>query len=795
MQCGVDVSTYKRIDNKKVKREININNTIIKHIIMAGVAFLLSRVMLSIISGSELAPFGIAYLLGVSIKNKHKDSFVALLGTIFGYLSMYNYVDDIIVYIFSALMIFVYIEIKKKITGKTSARGALISVFIIFLLYNAIIVNQPLEINITISIIKVIVIVPIYYILKYAINCMEELNTNYFFSTEELISIGILICLLAVGIGNISVFNISIRSVVALALVISVAYVGGVGFGAAMGVTMGFIMGINSNNVIGLISIYSLCGLIVGVFKDTGRFFSVISYLVMYYTMTMYSGVFTIYGGVEAVIAAAILLLVPVKFIEQMFKEVNQDKKAEIINSVHIEGIKMEFTERIDELKNVLSSVALAISDLSENDRLLLRNKGDAMVGSLADRVCNNCELRGRCWDRNLHNTFSSFSELITSCEENEIIFPRELEKRCVKKNSLIRSTQELINNYIVNEALKSRLAEGRNLIVNHVNNMSLTIGDIVRDFNKDISTCTDIDRILRKALNKNNIKYNDIFCYLDKKGRLKIKITLTDCGGANYCSKGIIPIINNELNIPLSINNYGCRINPNTGECSIVVEETPKYHVTSYVKSLVKDGERFAGDSYSFGKSDDGTYLTMISDGMGSGPEAGIESKVAVELIEKFIGAGFSNRTAINTVNSVMAMKFSEDEKFATLDLSVIDLYTGETDFIKVGGVASFIKRGKEVEVIKSKSLPFGILDNVDVDIERKTLKHGDIIVTISDGVLDIDKNNIGDFKWIEEYLAHSDSNPEALSRDIIDKARSLMGGRIFDDMTVVVSKIYSVY
>ena len=141
------------------------------------------------------------------------------------------------------------------------------------------------------------------------------------------------------------------------------------------------------------------------------------------------------------------------------------------------------------------------------------------------------------------------------------------------------------------------------------------------------------------------------------------------------------------------------------------------------------------------------------------------------------------------------MAMKFNEDEKFTTLDLNIVDLYTGEAEFIKVGGVVSFIKSDNKVTVINSNSLPFGVLDSVDATRTKVKLKHGDIIVSISDGVLDIDKNNIGSYYWLEDYLQYADSNPSALSRDILEKAMVLSDGKVKDDMTVLVSKIYSIY
>lgn len=317
----------------------------------------------------------------------------------------------------------------------------------------------------------------------------------------------------------------------------------------------------------------------------------------------------------------------------------------------------------------------------------------------------------------------------------------------------------------------------------------------MIRDFEKDISICFEIDKILRKAFNRNKIDYSDVFSYLDRNGRMKIKVSTTNPEEERYCTKMILPIINTLVKVPVSISKEGTRINPDTGECTVIIEETPKYHMTSYAAIKAKEGETYIGDSYSFSETNEGTYINIISDGMGSGPEAGIESGLAVGLIEKFIENSFSEKTAIDTVNSIMTMKFNEDEKFTTMDLNIVDLYTGEAEFIKIGGVVSFIKRNKDIKVIKSNTLPFGILDSVDVTTEKFKLKHGDIIVSISDGVLDIDKNNIGSYSWLEEYLEYADTNPSALSRDILEKAMVLSGGKVKDDMTVLVSKIYSIY
>ncbi|MGL5353502.1 MAG: stage II sporulation protein E [Clostridium sp.] len=795
MQYGLDVGTYKRVNNRKSKKNIKVKNETANVIIFCGLAFMLSRVILSVTHGIGIAPFGIAYLMGVLSRGKGKEIWSSALGVVIGYLSIYKNLDGINAYIIGAIAVSLYGYIKTKTKKKYKVEFGFIIMLLSFIASGVLIQGQPLGVNLTFSLVKVVTIIPIYYILKYALNSIGELRSNYMFSTEELISISIFICLLVAGIGNLDLFGISIRSVVALGIVITIAYVSGTGLGTSVGVTMGFIIGIAGNNAIELISLYSVCALIVGIFKDTGRLFSSVAYIIVYFIISMYSESFAVASAIEALLAALIFMSLPKSVINLAVKEVNSDKKAELISDTHLQGVKSEFISRLDGLKGVLGSLSIAINDLAENDRLSWKNKSTALVESLADRVCFNCELKGKCWEKDLHKTFTTFEDIISSCEKKELKLPEDLKKYCLKQNNLLISAQEVVSNYSVNQALKSRLGEGRKLIANHINNMSITMGDIARDFNKDITVCTDIDKILRKALSKNSLEYRDVFSYIDRKGRLKIKVSLDNCDGANYCTKKILPIINGLIKMPVSIGGDGCRINPENNVCSVIIEETPKYHVSSYVATNPKAGEKYTGDSFIFGKSEDGTYLSIISDGMGSGPEAGIESKVAVDLVETFINSGFSEITAINTVNSIMGMKFSEDEKFTTLDLNIIDLYSGDVDFIKVGGVASFIKRGDDIKVIKSESLPFGILDSVDINVVKRKLKHGDLLITLSDGVVDVDKNNQGSYLWLEEYLKDADSNPEALSRDILEKAKALSGGKVTDDMTVLVSKIYSVY
>ena len=59
------------------------------------------------------------------------------------------------------------------------------------------------------------------------------------------------------------------------------------------------------------------------------------------------------------------------------------------------------------------------------------------------------------------------------------------------------------MNIYMVNETLKSRLGEGRKILSNHINNMSVTISEIVDEFGNELHLCTDVEKSIKKSLLK----------------------------------------------------------------------------------------------------------------------------------------------------------------------------------------------------------------------------------------------------------------------------------------------------
>lgn len=795
MQYGLNVNKYEEI--KKVQntdKKLDFKLPLINLSLIFIVGILLGRVSLLLNQSDTkgIAPFGIAYLIAISMRNNKIKNISAGIGVILGYLTVINSLSDGNMYLIaiSTLTIsYLIIPSKKRIKKQILGFVLILSTFFI---YGLTVNKYETGVNATLCLIETVMIMPIYYVIKYAVDSIEEFDYKYLLSTEQLVSISILLCLAVSGIGTVTFMDYSLKNILALLLVLSVSYLGGAAYGAMIGVLMGVILGVSSSDMIWSIGFFSIGGLIVGIFKDTGKIFSILAGIIVYFALGLYSSELSLKFGVEVLSSCVLFLCIPKSAFKSIEVEINPERKREYIDEGKLNSIRGEFTLKLRELTNVLNTVSSCLGAATENENLLIKGKGSALVENLADRCCTNCENRPACWKRDFQQTYNSFQTLIQSYEDNAICMPVDLEKKCVQSFTLLRNVEKIVDNNTVNEIVKGRLAEGRRLLSYHIDNISNTLDTLLNDFKKQVIVNTGLEKKVRLSLNKKYINYNDIFCYTDINGRIKIKISMDNYRGVDYLNKRIIPILNGITKKRLCICEEESSINSENDEYIITIQEEAKFYIVSYNSMEPKDGESQIGDSYTFGNTKDGCYMTILSDGMGFGPEAGKESKATVDLVERFIEAGFDENITINTVNSIMGMRFAEDEKYATLDLNKVDLYNGDATFVKIGAASTFIKRGSEVKLINSKNLPFGLVDEVDVEVIKEKLQAGDIIVSISDGVLDIDKSNIEQKAWLETYLKNSNSDPKELSEKILNKAKELGGGIVEDDMTVVVSKVY---
>ena len=213
------------------------------------------------------------------------------------------------------------------------------------------------------------------------------------------------------------------------------------------------------------------------------------------------------------------------------------------------------------------------------------------------------------------------------------------------------------------------------------------------------------------------------------------------------------------------------------------------KYEMALGTEELTKSKSELSGDSMLNIRLKDGKYLVAISDGMGTGKEARKSSMQALRLLENLLLSGFDKNISLDLINT--ALMNQNSEIFATLDIAIIDLYMGTIEFIKSGACPTYIKNKKKVQIIKSNSLPAGIVGETDIQTFDKDISQGDILVMCSDGILDSNIEYKNKELWVKYMLEDIETtNAKKIANLILNEAVDNNFGVVKDDMSIMVCK-----
>jgi len=176
---------------------------------------------------------------------------------------------------------------------------------------------------------------------------------------------------------------------------------------------------------------------------------------------------------------------------------------------------------------------------------------------------------------------------------------------------------------------------------------------------------------------------------------------------------------------------------------------------------------------------------LAVLSDRMGSGGRAAVDSAMAAGITARLWTAGFTPAAVLQTVNAALLVK-SRDESLATLDVVTIDTHTGRLDSYKAGAAATLLCSGGRVSRLDRPGLPIGILPDIVFEHSHDTLSHGDILLMLSDGAL------AGGVAAVEEILRQhpADGSMTALAQTVCAAARGAEEGHS-DDITAVALRV----
>lgn len=376
---------------------------------------------------------------------------------------------------------------------------------------------------------------------------------------------------------------------------------------------------------------------------------------------------------------------------------------------------------------------------------------------------------------RKLITYADTIRELAESFQETEIL-PDYIEKTQTKDR------KDMI--------WQKRLCENRELMAENLKEMAQIMNNLAKEERRCIPIGERRFRQITHAFREVDIQVKNLYMIENENGRMEVSLTMKNGKTANLSTEEIGDLLSVLLGFPLVSAQNNAFFLGDSWQTFYYVEEA-RYHVLTGVAKATKETEKISGDNYTFFERDTGNLTALLSDGMGSGEKACRDSTMVVELMQKFLEAGFQLEMAIQMINSLL-LTGEENANMSTLDLCSMDLYSGECRFVKVGSACSYIKRGHLVDRISSGNLPLGIFQKPDVEAVGRCLEDGDYIVMISDGILDALSQGIGE-DMLSELIGECDlENPGEMAGAILNFCIRQCKGHIRDDMTVLVTGIW---
>lgn len=814
-----DGNNYEENDKK-----VNIKDVIKKLFAKENLVLYVITFLISMVGFSEnslilsFAPFGLAIIAG-ALSNNRPIGVMYVLSLIGTFISFG--LTNLLVYFLTSLVFFIAIlirrpRIQENVNEKKKIGGhlffAVLMVQVVPMFFRDFYVFELLS-GIMLGITTLI----FYKIFANSITLIIDFGTKRAFTIEEVIGTSLLLAITVTAFDAIDILGFSIKNILSILIVLVLGWKNGMLVGATGGITIGAVLGIITGTEPVMIAAYAISGLIAGLLNRFGRIGVIVGFtignVVLAYVANGYMADLIVFQ--EILIASLGLLAIPKNI------EINIE---DLVGSTKLlpEVTPRDLEENKDTIYK-LNSMSETIYDMAESygeaaatilsDKELKAQEKSNMDMFVEELKKNLEELEDNMlYEEMYYPTEKLITDIFNYLLDNDVITEKEFVKILEKNNNYVvgfDNTKSQANEDIykivkainysyrvskINFIWKKKMDESKKNVSEQLKGVSQAILKMAQDIDKEEDKFIDTKKEMLKLLEQKDIVVKDIEIKEKSSGRYIVQVYTDVCenpDGTECDIKKIGRIISKVLGQKMTIQDQECGLRLNRSMCKFTYISDDNYNIQIGMAKSTKSGSPVSGDSALHTKLQDGKYLLVLSDGMGSGPEAMKSSKIAVKMLERLLAAGFEKDVSLKLINSTLSAN-TEEDMYATLDIEILDLYNGNMEFIKNSACPTYIKRGRDVQLLKSMTLPTGILNDVDLVVYDFDLQDGDIIVMCTDGVIDSNKEYLNKELWLKYLLEDVQVNDAQKIADIIiGEAIDNDFGNQKDDMSVIVAKV----
>ena len=430
--------------------------------------------------------------------------------------------------------------------------------------------------------------------------------------------------------------------------------------------------------------------------------------------------------------------------------------------------------DTIEEMRAAVIRTANALDAENLNDISWVYNK-------TADEICKKCPSNMKCWGQLYNDTTDIMNKACETLRSGSFISEEmlggHLQTSCRERGRIAAALNKQYAVYCSAESASRKVSEMRSVLTGQLG----ATGTMLKKMSEELER-------------------NDTY---DERAALEAEKVF---GGSGLGAVSVIALI---INNKLSIDAYGTGtltmepdeladrlsfalrrefdspvISETNGRTHVTVSERARYDAQIKTFRKNKGGSRHSGDCTECFNDGRGNVYMILSDGMGSGSRARIDSAFSCGMLAKLLKAGIDLDASLEMLNTSLLVK-SSDESFATLDLCRIDLNTGDVMLCKAGGASTYIRCGDTFAKIDEDGMPLGVGFEADYKGKLFRISDGDVIIMTSDGA-QLDE------KWLEQLVMrdrHADI--EKIVETAGEAVRLAADKETEDDVTVIGVKL----
>lgn len=583
----------------------------------------------------------------------------------------------------------------------------------------------------------------------------------------------------AASLTKITFGKISLGAVLASFVILVAAENGKESGGAVSGVAAGAAVSIASFGMNTAFPGYAVGGLICGIFSVFGKIGTALSFVAVrlifcLLNASQYPDYTPVY---ESLVASAAFMLIPQKAGRIISLISLRDE-----NSADSLTVKELVLSKMGRAADGLSDIALATKKVSAALEKENTAEMSTVLNSTAEKNCRRCSKNSLCWEKLRADTMKSFYSMGSAVKtSSERPFDSDFNDRCPKSAAIFDDIKIFYKEAMLRNSAERRIKNVRDVVTDQFGGMALFLRDVASEAANVKSVDKKLSFAIKNVFDSKNVPLYASTCYYTADGCMNIEVS----GSKDRMKKLDLRSLTEEIS-DVCCRDMSKPVKRDTENARRLLFCEKPLMMPDFAKiSINAKGEKFCGDSAEFFTDAFGCAHMILSDGMGSGEHAALDSMMASGLVARMIRAGFRFGPAIKLVNSALLLK-SEDESLATVDAFSINLYTGAGSFYKAGAEISYVLKNGRPSKIESVSLPAGILGGAEYEQSGICLGPGDMAVLMTDGV------TASGSEWIpSEIKSLAEKSAEEIAEGIAKTAFERRRDGHSDDITVVVMKL----